>query len=269
MILKDFEYIIARTIRKWIPDRFFHFLMSKEIGVKAGLETTAPEQALSQYLNVLTENSFSLKDKKCLIFGYGGNFGLGCLLLEQGATHVILADKYAHPDHGRNLTLLPRYAKYLEQQENTVVPRPEYITLHHADIQTLNFAVEIVLSSSVLEHVTDIENIIFSLSKLTDYQGIQIHFVDLRDHFFKYPFAMLCYSENTWRRWLNPSSHLNRLRMKDYQQFFNKYFTHVEITVLEKNIPAFEQVHSHIRAEFLTGRVENDAATQILIVAKK
>jgi len=51
-------------------------------------------------------------------------------------------------------------------------------------------------------------------------------------------------------------------------QIFNKYFNHVEITVLEKNIPAFEQIRSYIRAEFLTGVIENDAATQILIIAK-
>ena len=30
--------------------------------------------------------------------------------------------------------------------------------------------------------------------------------IDLRDHFFKYPFGMLCYSERSWRRLL-PAGH--------------------------------------------------------------
>jgi hypothetical protein len=49
---------------------------------------------------------------------------------------------------------------------------------------------------------------------------------------------------------------------------FDQYFTDVEMTVLEKNIKAFEQTRFRIRTEFLTGVTENDAATQILVVAK-
>jgi len=98
-------------------------------------------------------------------------------------------------------------------------------------------------------------------------EGVQIHFIDLRDHFFKYPFEMLCYSEKTWY-WLNPSSYLNRYRMPDYQRVFETYFTNVEMTVLERNMDAFQQVQSRVRKEFLTGNNEIDSITSILIVAR-
>jgi hypothetical protein len=35
---------------------------------------------------------------------------------------------------------------------------------------------------------------------LTRPDGLHLHFVDLRDHFLKYPFEVLCYSEGVWKR---------------------------------------------------------------------
>ena len=97
---------------------------------------------------------------------------------------------------------------------------------------------------------------------------MQIHFIDLRDHYFKYPFEMLCYSDKIWYKWLNPSSYLNRYRITDYQRIFEKYFTNVEITVLASNSEAFQQVQSRIHQEFLSGVTEIDSATVIRVVTQ-
>jgi hypothetical protein len=43
----------------------------------------------------LKEKNFSIEKKRVLSFGYGENFGVGCMLLEAGASHVTLVDKYA------------------------------------------------------------------------------------------------------------------------------------------------------------------------------
>ncbi|MHA2012198.1 MAG: methyltransferase domain-containing protein [Candidatus Helarchaeota archaeon] len=264
----NIEYLLARFVRKFTPESVVNFFLQKGIFIKPGLETSNPDEALSQYLSVLDKQGISIAGKKCLLFGYGGNFGLGCMLLEQGATHVVLMDKYAHPNTQRNLALLPRYEKYLEYTGKEVLPHSNNITLHHDDIQKLSTTIDIVLSSSVFEHVEDVEGVAQALSTLMNPQGVQIHFIDLRDHFFKYPFEMLCYSEKTWYNWLNPSSYLNRYRMPDYQRVFETYFTNVEMTVLERNMDAFQQVQSRVRKEFLTGNNEIDSITSILIVAR-
>ncbi len=93
----NFEYIIARLIRKYIPNKLFDFLLQQGIGVKPGMETSNPKEAVSQYREVLKERNLSIDNKRILLFGYGGNFGVSCLLLEAGASHVMLVDKYAQP----------------------------------------------------------------------------------------------------------------------------------------------------------------------------
>ena len=112
------------------------------------------------------------------------------------------------------------------------------MTLLESDIREIQSSekvepVDIVLSSSVYEHLDDVEGITRALAGLTKPDGIQIHFVDLRDHFFKYPFEMLRFSESAWRNWLNPSSNHNRYRLWDYRRVFESCFEQVEIEVLD------------------------------------
>ncbi|HEX5943033.1 MAG TPA: hypothetical protein VFY66_12190, partial [Anaerolineales bacterium] len=99
--------------------------------------------------------------------------------------------------------------------------------------------------------------------------GIQLHYVDLRDHFFKYPFEMLCFSEGAWRRWLNPSSNHNRYRLWDYRRVFESCFEYVEIEVLSREEEAFRKVLPHLRPEFVSGNMEEDAVGTIQVVASK
>ena len=268
--IMNFKYIIARLIRKYTPNKLFDFLLQRGIGIKPGMETSNPKEAVSQYREVLKEKNLSIDKKRILLFGYGGNFGVGCLLLEAGASHVTLVDKYAHPNPARNKILLPKYEKFLAARGKKILPNPAVITLHHDDIDKLASSpgVDLVLSNSVLEHVQDVDATIKALAALTDSNGMQIHFIDLRDHYFKYPFEMLCYSDKIWYKWLNPSSYLNRYRITDYQRIFEKYFTNVEITVLASNSEAFQQVQSRIHQEFLSGVTEIDSATVIRVVAQ-
>ncbi len=151
-------------------------------------------------------------------------------------------------------------------------PQPEHMTLLQADIRDVHPSaemqpVDLVISSSVYEHLEDVDGITRALAALTQPDGLQIHYVDLRDHFFKYPFEMLAYSESTWRGWLNPTSNHNRFRLWDYRRVFEKYFGKVEIQTLKRDEAAFEKARPRLRPEFVSGNLQDDSVTLVLIIA--
>jgi len=121
----------------------------------------------------------------------------------------------------------------------------------------------------MVEHLDDVEGITSALAALTRPDGLHIHFVDLRDHFFKYPFEMLKYSEHVWRNFLNPTSNLNRYRFNDYKRVFESNFVKVEFTVLERLMEEFHKAKDRIRPEFKTGKDDVDAVTLIHVVARE
>jgi hypothetical protein len=93
--------------------------------------------------------------------------------------------------------------------------------------------------------------------------------VDLRDHYFKYPFEMLRFSENTWRRWLNPSSNHNRYRLWDYRRAFQACFADVEVEIISREEEAFRKALPHLRPEFVSGDINEDAVSGIQVVASR
>ncbi|MDQ2692706.1 MAG: hypothetical protein M3Y68_11775, partial [Chloroflexota bacterium] len=234
--------------------------------------TSNPFAAVQRYANVLSERGIAFNGKRVLVFGYGGRFDIGFGLLKEGAAHVILCDRYAPPDEAHNRQLFGAEEKYFHVEKHGIRPRPEWMTLLQEDIRDVGAAggigpVDIVLSSSVYEHVDDVEGITRALAGLTKSDGLHVHFIDLRDHFFKYPFEMLRFSESTWRKWLNPSSNHNRYRLWNYRSVFEDCFEQVEIEVLAREEEVFRRVRSHIRPEFLSGRIEEDSVTLIRVIA--
>ena len=214
------------------------------------------------------------RGKRVLVFGYGGRFDLGFGLLKEGAAHVILCDKYARPDEMHNRRMFAAEETYFAVENTGIRPRPEWMTLLEADIREVQASgaiepVDVLLSSSVYEHLDDVEGITRALAGLTKPDGIQIHFVDFRDHFFKYPFEMLRFSESQWRGWFNPSSNHNRYRLWDYRRAFESCFGQVEIEVLDREPEAFQKVKPYVRPEFVSGNTEQDAVTLIQVIASK
>jgi hypothetical protein len=79
---------------------------------------------------------------------------------------------------------------------------------------------------------------------------------------------MLCYSEETWRRYLNASNNLNRLRMPDFERLFAAAFADVEIEVIDRLADEFRRAKPRIRHEFLSGDEGIDAAAIIRVEAR-
>ncbi len=251
-----------------MPDNLARALLRRGMIIRPGLETSNPDAAAGRYREILEQAGTSLAGRRVMVFGYGGSFALGCLLLRQGAGHVVLCDKFAPPDDARNALLLPEYAEYLVENEGKVNPLPKFITLLQEDIRyAKQETVDIVLTSSVYEHLDDVEGITRALARLTQPAGLHLHFIDFRDHFFKYPFEMLAYSKNDWQKWLNPTSNLNRYRISDYRRVFEASFERVEIQVTASDPEAYEKARRRIRPEFISGDLQVDTATLIRVMA--
>lgn len=269
----NISYLILRLARHFMPEGMARFLLKRRWIIRPGLESSNPLAAVEQYVNTLSASGKSIRGKRVLVFGYGGRFAVGAELLKQGAAHVVLCDHFVLLDRERNLELLPNYADYLVSENGDVKPRPEFITLLHGDIREESIQhqipeVDFVLSTSVYEHLDDVDGITRALAKLTTPQGVHLHFVDLRDHYFKLPFEMLTFSESVWKNFLNPTSNLNRFRLPDYQKVFGTYFQKVDVQVLACQEAEFQSASPRIRPEFVTGDVSVDAVTLIQLIAE-
>ena len=256
-----------------MPEAVARFLLKHRWIIRPGLESSDPSAAVENYIKTLSAYGRSIQGKRVLVFGYGGRFAVGVELLRQGASHVVFCDHFVLMDKERNLELLSNYGDYLAAENDDVKPRPEFITLLHGDIrdeviQNQISEVDYVLSTSVYEHLDDVDGITRALARLTAAQGAQLHFVDLRDHYFKYPFEMLTFSETVWMNFLNPTSNLNRYRLSDYRKVFDSYFQKNTIVVLAQDESKFEAARARIRPEFLSGDVSVDSVTLIYVLAE-
>jgi len=270
----NLAYLLPRLVRHFLPEKLVRALLLRSLVISPGIETRDPSGAVQRYMDVLASKGTSFSGKRVLVFGYGGRFDIGLGLLKVGAAHVVLCDKYAPPDETHNRQFLGTEEKYFVSEKQGLRPRPEWMTLLQADIldaqtQKAIGPVDIVLSSSVYEHVDGVEAITHALASLTKPDGLQIHYVDLRDHYFKYPFEMLRFSEGTWRNWLNPSSNHNRYRLWNYRKAFEDSFEKVEIEVLAREEDAFRKLQPHVRPEFISGKIEDDSVTLIRVIASK
>lgn len=269
----NFAYLIPRIIRHFMPEHLADWMKKRQFIIKAGIETMDPQAAVDRYVHYFHKARITLEKKRIMIFGYGGNILIGCEFLRRGATQVVLCERKNLPFPKLTMNFVDQYPHFFIVENNEIRPNPQYLQIVHEDIRLLADQqkieqVDLVLSTSVYEHLDDVENITRALAALTSNQGKQIHFIDLRDHFFKYPFEMLTYSERTWKSFLNPTSNLNRFRIPQYDSIFHKYFSTVKISITESNMDSFQKTKPRIQGGFLSGDDEIDSATRIIVEVK-
>ncbi len=261
------DYWLLRLARRNTPQPLVDFLLDRGIYLKPGRDTSDPAGVARFYAERAAAHGRDLAGRRVCVVGYGGGLGVGLHLLEAGAAHVVLQDPFAPTRSARNRGLSAAVrGRWLRDGR----PDPERIELVHEPLERHAArhpaSADLVVSNSVLEHVADLDALAGACARVTAEGGLNVHVVDLRDHFFKYPFEMLCYSEQTWSRWLDASNHLNRLRLRDYRRIFAGHFPQVDITVTQTLREEFRRARTRIRPEFLTGDDEVDAASQLHIV---
>ena len=245
-------YVTLRVVRRCLPGGLVRLLMRQRILIRPGMETRDPAAAIRRFREAIDAAGEAVAGRRILIFGYGGHLDVARELLSAGGRHVVLVDPYVTP-----LPLPPDLASAVTLVHG---PLSQYISRGGE-------LVDLVLSNSVMEHVDEVGGAVADLARVTSPDGLHFHFIDLRDHFFRYPFEMLCYSDSSWRRFLNPGSNLNRLRVWDYEHLFFVHFQRVSVQVLDSEVIGFRAARSRIRPEFLSGDETRDAVTQILLRA--
>ena len=266
----NFHYITARIFRRLIPSAVADILRDRSIIFHPGIETSDPKYACGRYVSALEAHGWGIKQKNVTVFGYGGSYGLAAELLNAGAQHVGLIDLHERTNLRSNIITYSKYAEYFNVNGTDIEPKIEFISLSHGDILKDNIDLplaDFLLSSSVLEHVDQLDKIVQALKLLTKTDGIQLHRIDLGDHFQKYPFEMLTYSNFVWNNFLNPPSNLSRLRIDDYKESFQKFYADTRITIEGRDPEKFHKVKEKIKPEFLTGSDERDAALGITLFA--
>jgi len=267
------DYLLLRTVRHFMPAAWAQWLLRRGWIIKPGLETKDPDTAAARYLDILNRNNCSLEQAEVFILGYGGHFDVGLSLLEAGAAAITFCDPFAQPDLEAAEKLAARRPGMIQVMNGELIFLDDRISLLSVDVRSIiethrrRFA--LVLSSSVFEHVDSPHEIADALSMITTVDGCHIHFIDLRDHFFKYPFEMLCYDERAWKNFLNPTSNLNRCRIADFQTAFSAHFAEVEWEILSSDRAAFERTQVRIKPQYLSGNIEVDAVTRILLTARQ
>ena len=269
-IASRLEYWTMRSLRRATPQQVVDFLLDKGLFIKPGFGTSAPRMLAEDYAERAGRLGIPVSGSTSLVVGFGGGYGIGVHLLELGAERVVLQDPFAPERIHRDLALPPELRdRYFApsgaiKDERLVVVR-EHVHQYAARAPE---SVDLIFSSSVLEHVSDLQSLARGCKTLMRSGGANIHSVDLRDHYFRYPFEMLCYSETTWHRFLNASNNLSRLRIPDYRRIFDACFDRVAIEPFEWLRDEFHSCKHRIRPEFLTGDDEIDAAARVWLEAR-
>ena len=162
------DYLVLRLARRHLPGRIIREMLARRIILTPGLETTDPAAAVQRFLDAIAASGTTVVGRRVLIFGYGGSYGVGVGLLGAGAKHVVLVDPYAVAVPAANRALTER-SRFLALVDGQARPLPEFMTVVSAPLGSYLAAggepADIVLSNSVLEHVSDVAETVPELAR--------------------------------------------------------------------------------------------------------
>lgn len=225
------EYISLRLARKFIFNYKFLLKYGKYLPYfKVNINQEGASQLVDRYVELLKTHSadfFKLKDVRILEIGAGTTNTVGLLLAQKLGCTVDVCDPFVIFDHIANKKNITHYG--ISDAALSLVKRID---------KPVEKEYDLIISNSVLEHVEDIDTFFKEMKQSLKSNGKMLHIVDYRDHFFKYPYFFLIFSEKTWNRLLNPGD-LYRWRLDDHISSAYKNNLHVEIleqTILENEL---------------------------------
>jgi hypothetical protein len=91
-----------------------------------------------------------------------------------------------------------------------------------------------------------------------------LHQVDYRDHFFKYPYAFLTFSDRAWARWLDPGD-LPRWRIGDHLAAFDMAGFETEVLSRQSDADAFARIRPRLQGRFASAPAGTEVTVATLL----
>ena len=257
------EYVTLRLFRRFLPRILIERLYNVIPGFKRSVGTSEPARIAAVYSACCKAVNLSLSDKTVLEIGSGSTNGTGYELVKRGARQWTGYEPYAlfdaKQDSIQKQFILPSLAY---DKKTTLVRRVTSISEFGSN------KADIILSHSVLEHVDNFSAFFNLCSDVLTTNGVMIHCVDYRDHFFKYPFHFLLFSDRIWNRYLSPGN-LTRHRLPEHIQAMNESGFTVSVYNRESDPASFNRIKEHLHNDFKIFTDSDLMATYAEIVGVK
>jgi SAM-dependent methyltransferase len=205
MLRSNLEYIPMRLLRKFMLNdglllRFGRWLPY----YRANRNQADPSSIVDEYVNLLAIAGFAPQGKRILEVGVGRTNSTGYEIAARlTPKSTVVYEPYVSFGASEDASLLLHIASKYQVDANFLVNHVS--RLSRLD-RVPSGSIDLILSSSVLEHVNDPPSLFADLKRLLSPNGAMLHQVDYRDHFFKYPYHFLQFKKETWNRWLNPGN---------------------------------------------------------------
>ncbi len=248
MLQSNLEYLPLRLLRRFVFRdalllRWGHLLPY----YRTNLNQTDPAPLVASYaLHVALEGDLA----ELLEIGVGATNSTGYELAARcPRARVTLLEPFVPLDKAADATLLARVAAHHGHDPLALAGRVRRVTTLAGEPPG---KFDLILSSSVLEHVSDPASLFRDLRRVIAPAGVMLHLVDYRDHFFKYPFHFLQFRRATWERWLNPGD-LPRWRLYDHIEALEASGFSVTTPETRTDPSQFDRIAGRLSPDFRRG----------------
>lgn len=260
MLLSNLEYVPLRLMRRFLlADRTIARFSKFVPYYRTNQGELDPRPVVDAYEKGLSTAGVAIRGRRVAELGVGATNSTAYALALRGAESVLAVEPYVPLDRERDQAL---FAKLADGHDvRAVVSRVSSLAA------AADGSVDIVLSSSVLEHVRDLDALFSAASRALTPRGCMLHLVDYRDHFFKYPYHFLQFRRETWDRYLDPGD-LPRWRLSDHLRALGRHgFAPrvLESTTLEHD---FARIRGRLSADFDPSDPTTAVATATIFAAR-
>jgi SAM-dependent methyltransferase len=205
-----------------------------------------PVPIVNRYVGHLGGEGRALADMNVLEIGVGATNSTAYEMAARGARRVLAFEPRAPFSLATDRALRRRIATAHGLDEDRLAEKVQRVT----SLERIGSGdADLILSNSVLEHVSDPDSLFGLLVRVLSPGGLMLHMVDYRDHFFKHPYHLLRFSKPTWNRYLNPGD-LPGWRLYDHIRQFEASGCDVEVLEELHDADAFAKIASEVSADY-------------------
>ena len=286
-------YISARLLRRAMPEAIAQRWLSRR-GISAG---ELYRQTSSKYLRAIVEGGLAGEfvpdaDLTIMETGTGLYNPAAAPLMLSGASRLILLEPFIGPqpdydrfrtrfhalltsaneDAGYPLAKQAAQAPAIANEAGALPPGVELSTQLWEETGLPEASVDGIFSSSVLEHLRDADGVLKECGRIVKPGGFMVNIVDMRDHFFRYPFEMLKFSEAGWGKLTTGdggSGFQNRWRLGRWLDCLSRHGFDTTVIPLQEDESLAEQVRPLLHEDFRNIPIEELRVLKAILVSRR